>query len=49
VVDALASQAEEGRDELRKAPGSGRVRDEPEVPEWGNPPPVIGRHRALNP
>ncbi len=48
VVDALASQAEEGRGAQRKAPGSGRARDEPEIPEWGNPPSVTGGHRWLN-
>jgi len=48
VVDALALQAEEGRGELRKAPGSGRARGDPEIPEWGNPPPVMGRDPWLN-
>ena len=48
VGDALALQAEEGRDGQRKATGSGRVRVEPWVSEWGNPLPVMGRHPPLN-
>jgi len=48
VVDALALQAEEGRGALRKAPGSRRAGIEPEIPEWGNPLAVIGRHPRLN-
>ena len=48
VVDALALQAEEGRGALRKAPGSGRARSDPEIPEWGNPSAVMGGHTQLN-
>ena len=37
AVDALAVRGDEGRRSLRKAPGSGQARDDPEVSEWGNP------------
>ena len=49
VVDALALQAEEGRGALRKAPGSRRAGLEPEIPEWGNLPAVMGWRPWLNP
>jgi len=48
VGDALALQAEEGRDELRKATGSGRVRIDPWISEWGNLPSVMGWRPRLN-
>jgi hypothetical protein len=44
----LALQAEEGRGALRKALGSRRAGIDPGVPEWGNPPAVMGRHSVLN-
>ncbi len=37
MEDALASRGEEGRGRLRKAPGSGQTRFDPEMSEWGNP------------
>ena len=37
MVDALAVGGDEGRRSLRKAPGSGQARDDPEMSEWGNP------------
>ncbi len=37
MVDALAAGGDEGRRSLRKAPGSGQARDNPEMSEWGNP------------
>ena len=35
--NALASGAEEGRDKLRKAAGSGTYAIDPQISEWGNP------------
>ena len=45
TVDALASNAEEGRGTLRKAPGSCVQAQYPGMSEWGNPPGVnaLGR------
>ena len=40
MVDALASNAEEGRGTLRKAPGSRVQAQYPGISEWGNPPGV---------
>ena len=40
MVDALASNAEEGRGTLRKAPGSRVQTQYPGISEWGNPPGV---------
>ncbi len=40
MVDALASNAEEGRGTLRKAPGSCVQTLYPGISEWGNPPGV---------
>ena len=37
VVDALAITGDEGRDSLRKAPGSWQMSIDPEMSEWGNP------------
>jgi hypothetical protein len=37
MVDALVTRGDEGRRSLRKAPGSGQARDNPEMSEWGNP------------
>ncbi len=37
MVDALATRGDEGHRSLRKAPGSGQARNEPEMSEWGNP------------
>ena len=49
TVDALASGAEEGRDQATKRLGEPRVGDEPRVSEWGNPIRVIPDHPRLNP
>ena len=38
TVDALASGAEEGRDQAAKGLGEPRVGDDPGISEWGNPP-----------
>ena len=46
LVDALASDAEEGRGTLRKALVRRVQPKKPGVSEWGNPAPVAGRHRA---
>ena len=37
MVNALAVGGDEGRDSLRKAPGSRQIDIEPEMSEWGNP------------
>ena len=39
-MDALASNAEEGRGTLRYAPGSRVQTQYPGISEWGNPPEV---------
>ena len=39
MVDALAIGGEEGRRRLRKASGSRQTGFDPEISEWGNPPP----------
>ena len=48
AVDALASSADEGRGQLRKASGSEQPRSDPMISEWGNPPPGKGWHPRLN-
>ncbi len=40
MVNALASNAEEGRGTLRKVPGSRVQTQYPGMSEWGNPPGV---------
>ncbi len=37
MVNALATEGDEGRDSLRKASGSWLISFDPEVSEWGNP------------
>jgi hypothetical protein len=49
AVDALASSADEGRGQLRKASGSSQPSIDPMISEWGNPPSGKGWHRVLNP
>ena len=39
MVDALAIGGDEGRRRLRKASGSCQTSFDPEISEWGNPPP----------
>ena len=47
-MDALALGADEGRDEHRYA-SRGAVSDfDPEISEWGNPPPVMEWYPYLN-
>ena len=48
AVDALASSADEGRGQLRKASGSEQPRCDPMISEWGNPPSGKGWHPRLN-
>jgi len=45
-VDALALAADEGRGHATKCPGEALAAGDPGVSEWGNPPPVMGRHRG---
>ena len=47
LVDALASDADEGRGTLRKSLVRRVQPQKPGVSEWGNPAPVAGRHRAV--
>ena len=49
TVDALASRAEEGRDQATKRLGEPRVGTDPRVSEWGNPVRVIPDDPRLNP
>ena len=37
MEDALALEAEEGRDKQRYASGSSKYAFDPEISEWGNP------------
>ena len=46
--NALASGAEEGRDELRKATGSRKWALYPWISEWSNPARVMSSHHILN-
>ena len=49
MVNALAARGDEGRRSLRKAPGSGQARDDPEMSEWGNPRRKPYLSRGANP
>jgi len=44
----LAMSADEGRGTLRKAPARRVQPNEPEMSEWGNPPPGMGWHGSMN-
>jgi hypothetical protein len=48
TVDALASGAEEGRDQAAKGLGEPRVGADPRMSEWGNPIRVIPDDPVLN-
>ena len=48
MVDALASEADEGRGRLRYASGSCQPSVDPRMSEWGNPARVMSCHPALN-
>ena len=48
TVDALASEAEEGRGHATKRLGELRASVDPRESEWGNPARVIPRHAGLN-
>ena len=52
MADALALEADEGRDEQRYASGScfgeQYVRFDPEISEWGNPAVVIHCYPNMN-
>jgi hypothetical protein len=48
TVDALASGAEEGRDQAAKGLGEPRVGNDPRMSEWGNPIRVIPDDPVLN-
>jgi len=44
----LTCNTDEGRDELRKAPGNSYIYVDPEMSEWGNPVRVMSNHTYLN-
>ena len=48
MVDALASEADEGRGRLRYASGSCQPSVDPRVSEWGNPARVMSCYPYLN-
>ena len=48
MVDALASEADEGRGRLRYASGSCQPSVDPRMSEWGNPARVMSCYPYLN-
>ena len=47
-MDALASEGDERRGKLRKAPGRSLTFYDPEMSEWGNPAEAKLRHQEMN-
>ena len=47
-MDALAYQADEGRERLRYASGSCQLSVDPRMSEWGNPAVVMRGHPLVN-
>ena len=47
-MDALAQEADEGRERLRNASGSCQLSVDPRVSEWGNLAVVMGGRRQMN-
>ena len=47
-MDALAYQADEGRERLRYASGSCQLSVDPRMSEWGNLAPSDGGYRMMN-
>ena len=48
TVDALAYQADEGRERLRYASGSCQLSVDPRMSEWGNPATVMCGYLLVN-